>query len=201
MTSRRALNYFNREAERLTSKYDSVDFATVHKGLLPFLPAAGALVADIGAGSGRDALAMSQMGYRVIAIEPSPALRQIAIQKDMAKSVTWIDDRLPDLTRLHEMSPRFAFILCSAVLMFLTPAQLRKAFISLSELLETEGFLWITFRQYRVDGDPEFHRHEYASVIVAAEMAGLTPIADISSDDLLGRRTEWSAVALRKSQP
>lgn len=199
MAPNRAMTYFNREAARLTRRYDSVDFATVHRGIGPYLPKVGRWIADIGAGSGRDALALVDMGYRVIAIEPSRALRRIAEHKDPEHRVIWVDDRLPKLDNLKAKGQLFDFILCSAVIMFLSPRELKPALRAMADLLSDEGVLWLTFRPFPLQGDAPFHDHSRIDVLRASTEVGMRPVGGDLSTDLLGRDALWHAVALRKT--
>jgi SAM-dependent methyltransferase len=65
--------------------------------VLPLLPAAPASVIDIGAGTGRDAAWLAERGYRVVAVEPTEALRSRAIALHPSPAIEWIDDSLPAL--------------------------------------------------------------------------------------------------------
>lgn len=72
---------YDRAAETRAAEYDRLDPAAMYKPLLPFLPATGSDVLDIGAGSGRDAQWLAAQGYRVVAVEPSAGLRAYIEEK------------------------------------------------------------------------------------------------------------------------
>lgn len=59
----------------LVTQYESLTFEDVHASLLDLLPAPGATILDIGAGSGRDAAWFAARGDDVFAVEPSEAMR------------------------------------------------------------------------------------------------------------------------------
>ena len=100
-----AIGFYDRAADEIAVRYDSVSFDEVHPGLRDRLPASPARVLDVGAGSGRDAAAMCAMGHRVTAVEPAAALR--ALGAELAPGVSWRDDRLPALATLHADRERF----------------------------------------------------------------------------------------------
>ncbi|MFN3535909.1 MAG: class I SAM-dependent methyltransferase [Brevundimonas sp.] len=175
-------------AARLRDRYASVRFEEVHGPLLPYLPAPGAWVADIGAGSGRDAEALADRGYRVAAVEPSAAMRRHAGLMDARKGVRWFDDRLPDLADLRETGILFEFILCSAVLMHVAPDNLERAFQSLADLTAPGGHLAVSLRNPRADDRPGVYSdHSPPSLLVAAGSTGLRLVEQGTSQDVLSR--------------
>jgi len=133
-----------------------------------------------------------------VAVEPSAALRQIAIAKDEAHIVTWLDGKLPSLSKLKAQRTKFQLVICSAVIMFLKPVELVEGFTTMAELLETDGILWVTYRQIALKGDPRFFHHDHRCILKAAEYAGFEQVGGDTSDDLLGRTTEWQSIALRR---
>ena len=62
------------------------------------MPAAPALVLDVGAGSGRDAAWLTRLGHDVVAVEPSPAMRAEAERRHADQRIRWIADSLPGMT-------------------------------------------------------------------------------------------------------
>lgn len=175
-------------AARLKDRYASVRFEEVHGPLLTYLPEPGAWVADIGAGSGRDAEALADRGYRVAAVEPSAAMRRHAGLANIRKGIRWFDDRLPDLARLRESGTLFEFILCSAVLMHVAPEEVGRSFRSLADLLAPGGYLAVSIRSPRADERPGVYSdHALPSILSAADDAGLVLIRDGTTPDVLAR--------------
>lgn len=181
------VDYYDQDAQTFARRYDAVAFDAVHAGLLRFLPATGANVLDIGAGSGRDARAMSARGLCVTAVEPSPAFRALATDDD---GVDWIDDRLPELAALRANDRRYDFILCSAVLMLLPATQLAASFTAMAALLAIDGNLAVSLRD-PVAGEPAdlVHVHSDDAILEAAAGAGLGLVAQAMAPDALGRPT------------
>ena len=72
-----------------------------HGPVLHLLPTVPSDVLDIGAGTGRDAAALAGMGHRVVAVEPTVALRDRAALLHPSPRIEWIEDYLPRLARLR----------------------------------------------------------------------------------------------------
>lgn len=181
-----AVDYYDRDAARFAERYDSVSFGEVHSAIAQFLPPSDGAVLDVGAGSGRDARALAAMGFSVTAIEPAADLRRAASRQPNGEKVRWLDDRLPDLTQLAD--EKFAFILCSAVMMLLPPADLAASMSRMAGLLEPGGRLAMSVRN-AVPAEPAglVHAHSSAQIRAAAAAAGLDPIFERTLPDALGR--------------
>lgn len=177
--------YYDRNAAVFAARYDSVSFDAVHPLLSRHLSASGRAL-DIGAGSGRDARAMADRGLNVTAVEPSDALR--AIGEANSHGIRWIDDRLPRLARLGGAGEKYDFILCSAVIMLVAPADLSTAFISMARLLGEGCKLGLNLREPGA-GEPAelFFAHTDADILATARAAGLACIDRGEAGDAIGR--------------
>ena len=69
--------WYDREAARLAPAYASVAALPSRDWLADLLPRQPGLVVDVdvGAGTGRNALAFAAAGHEVVAVEPSAAMR------------------------------------------------------------------------------------------------------------------------------
>lgn len=181
-----AVRYYDDAAPSLAPRYDSISFDAVHVALRPFLPNTPSSILDIGAGSGRDARALAQMGHQVTAVEPSITFRRGAEAID--DSVRWLDDRLPELDALVSRSERYNFIICSAVLMLLPPNELAASFQAMAALLAEGGRLAISIRD-PIPGEPAtiFHGHSNDAILHAAAKVGLHVLDQRALPDALGR--------------
>ena len=65
--------------------------------LADLLPPAPALIVDVGAGTGRDAVAFAAAGYEVVAIEPSAGMRAEAARLHPSPRIRWMSDSLAAL--------------------------------------------------------------------------------------------------------
>lgn len=180
--------HYDRDAARFGALYSQPRFEDVHLDLLPFLPKAGGAILDVGAGNGRDAVALVQRGYVVTAVEPSLALQAWAKQHYGQTAIAWINDTLPSLAALRSDGRRFDFILCSAVLMHVPPGEIRESTETLAELLGPTGHLAISVRDRQAE-DPAgvFHDVEDEVLIDAGKQQGLRLLRRGGSEDQLGR--------------
>lgn len=178
-------DYYDRDATVFAARYDSVSFDAVHPLMSRHLSASGRAL-DIGAGSGRDARAMAARGLEVTAVEPSGGLRGIG--EANSHGIRWIDDRLPRLARLGGTGQQYDFILCSAVMILVPPADLSPAFISMAGLLGEGGKLGLNLREPAADEPAElFFAHTDADVLAATRSAGLVCIDRGEAGDAIGR--------------
>lgn len=196
-----ATEHYDRNARALFEDYQSLIPAEVHRSWLKHLPTTPGLACDIGAGSGRDANWLAEQGWDVIAVEPSEELRELS-QLHSDPSVTWLDDALPELSRLRIAGHRFNLILISAVWMHLPKIKRERAFRILSELLAPGGILVITLRH----GSDEQENRERGFYPVSVEELSrharqrAIAVLDINGDsqDQLGRaRVAWETITFQ----
>jgi protein-L-isoaspartate O-methyltransferase len=103
------------EAEALLQQYESIRFEDVHRQVRHLFPAAPSHVLDIGAGTGRDAAGFAALGHRVLAVEPTAALRTKAATFHPSPNIEWLDDSLPDLASVVSRGEKFDVVMLTAV--------------------------------------------------------------------------------------
>jgi len=144
----RSVAWYDNNADEVADRYESLSPASIHSWLLDYLPARhGGTVLDVGAGTGRDAAWLAGLGYEVVAVEPSKAMRNQAWKRHPNARVHWIDDRLPELSGVRALRMQFDLILLSAVWMHIHASHRPEAFRVLCDLLQPSGVLAITLRQ------------------------------------------------------
>jgi 2-polyprenyl-3-methyl-5-hydroxy-6-metoxy-1,4-benzoquinol methylase len=189
-----SVDHYNRDAAHFGTLYSQSRFEDVHRAMLPYLPPTGSAVLDIGAGSGRDAVALAQKGYVVTAVEPSSELRRWGQHHYRATGIEWIADRLPDLNILRSSDRRFDFVLCSAVLIHIAPEDLARSLASMANLLTPGGRLAVSVRNRQAQDRADiFHEVPAPALIEAATNAGLQLQHESASADQLGRDVRWQA--------
>jgi 2-polyprenyl-3-methyl-5-hydroxy-6-metoxy-1,4-benzoquinol methylase len=163
------------------------------------LPPTPAMAVDVGAGAGRDAAALARRGYQVVAVEPVRELREVAQRLDSNEDISWVQDSLPELSRVRGT---FELALLSAVWMHLPPTMRGQAMARLAALLAPAGLLVISLRR----GDPPKDRVMFdvpaEDVARDGERAGLRFVRLVEEGaDRLGRAgVWWQTIALHKGE-
>ncbi|MCC4318668.1 class I SAM-dependent methyltransferase [Streptomyces malaysiensis] len=183
------------DAEETARRYEAVAFETVHDDFLPWLPTDPGRVVDIGAGSGRDAAALSARGHQVVAVEPTPELRDVAERLHADAAIEWVDDALPALSGLRG---RFDLILLSAVWMHLDEQERSEGMRRLAELVSPGGRVAMSLRHGPVPAGRRMFEVSAAETIALADRFGLSPVHHGEKPDVLGRAgVRWSALVFR----
>jgi len=189
--------YYEQHAPRLVEQYESISFQDVHAALLDLLPAPGATVLDIGAGSGRDAAWFAANGYEVVAVEPSGAMLDHARKLHSSSKIHWLADSLPDLAQVRRLGLGFDLILLSAVWMHIPPAARQRSLRKLATLLAPKGRIAISLRLGAPDGERAIHAVSLQELSALAQEFGLRVLRASDSEDRLGRRdVSWTCVVL-----
>lgn len=184
-------------AERVT-QYESLAFADIHHSVLYFFPRAPSHVIDIGAGTGRDAAAFADLGHRVTAVEPTPELRSEAQRLHPHPAITWIDDSLPDLDRVHAIGERWDLVMLTAVWMHLDEAQRERAMARVAPLLRPDAVMVLSLRHGPVPAGRRMFEISAAETRELARRHGLVTIHDSEHKALLGGPAVWwSRLAFR----
>ena len=137
---------YGETAVERTRQYESIGFADVHRSILHLFPTTPSRVIDIGAGTGRDAAGFAELGHTVTAVEPTPELRTEAQRLHPHPAITWIDDSLPDLDRVHALGGRYDVVMLTAVWMHLDAGQRERAMARVAPLAEPGGLMALSLR-------------------------------------------------------
>lgn len=194
------MTHYTRHAQYLYTQYRQIDPATLHRDWIQHLPDHPGLACDIGAGSGRDANWPAAQGWDVIAVEPEAAFREQAKAESHA-NVAWLDDRLPELSQLHQLNQRFNLILLSAVWMHVPPAKRERAFRKLANLLAPGGLLVISLRHGSDEAENQsrnFHPVNVQELEQLARRRALSVLSVTDRPDSQGRsHVHWQTVVFQ----
>ncbi len=179
--------------------YESLRFVAAHRSFLRFLPPKGAACLDIGAGSGRDAAALAKRGYVITAVEPSSGLRRLAMAQHRNNAIKWIDDSLPDLTKVKKLRTRYEFVLLSAVWMHIAPNERLQSLRSMRELLSPTGCIAMTLRIGKAAPDRVMYPTNVNDLLEQAKLLGLVPayVGRTTRDSLKRTDISWIKLVLR----
>lgn len=188
---------YGEEAEALARRYERVTFEDAFGGFLPYLPKPPCRVADIGAGTGRDAAWLSARGYEVTAVEPVPEMRAVAARLHPGAGVRWIDDALPGLGKL---SGEFDLIQLRAVWMHLDADERARALPRVAALLAAGGRVLFTLRHGPVPAGRRMFDVAADEIIDAGAALALELVHRGQSGDTLGRdAVTWTDLILERS--
>ncbi|MER5784023.1 class I SAM-dependent methyltransferase [Streptomyces mobaraensis] len=188
---------YGEAAEALAEQYESVDFAEVHREVLHLFPERPGTVLDIGAGSGRDAAALAGRGHRVVAVEPTAALRAVGRRLHADRGIEWIDDSLPGLRTLR--GRRFGLVLLTAVWMHLDEDERPAAMETVSGLVDSGGRVVLSLRHGPVPPGRRMFPVTADETAALARRYGLAALHRAHGGDPLGRAdVTWSHLVLER---
>jgi len=179
------------EAEELFKLYESIPAADAHRAVLHLIPTAPGSILDIGSGTGRDAAWFAAMGHRVVAVEPTDAMRIPATTLHPSPRIEWLDDSLPDLALLRARDERFDLVMLSAVWMHLDAEQRRQAMPNLAALVRAGGVMIMKVRHGPLPAGRRMFEVLPEETIELARTQGLHPVLNV--------RTESSQEANRRA--
>lgn len=192
--------WYEVNADFITEEFEQLEFQKLHATLLNHLPQHTCSILDIGSGSGRDAAGLAELGHEIIAVEPSSALRARARSLHPHSSITWIEDKLPELKAVRKFGDHYDVIFLSAVWMHLPYHDRQPSFERILGLLKKEGLLYITLRHgpYEVvEGFWDIPDEELVQLVKNYE---LREIAQTTENDLLNRPgVSWTRFILQYS--
>ncbi|MGQ3099882.1 MAG: class I SAM-dependent methyltransferase [Sphingopyxis solisilvae] len=125
--------------------YDGLTPEDIYEHVIDLFPNRKAQVADIGAGTGRDAAWFARKGHDVLAIEPVRELREAGQALHTAENIRWLDDRLPHLNAVPS-NALFDLVTLCAVWQHLTDENRAIAMPRLAAITALGGTLIMSLR-------------------------------------------------------
>jgi SAM-dependent methyltransferase len=192
-----AVAWYDAHAEQLADGYEDLDAVQAHPQLFELVRDAPPLrVLDVGAGTGRDAAALSCLGHEVTAVDPSRKMLRLARALHADRDIAWKRDALPELASLDGA---FDLILLSGVWMHVLPAARCAAFARLAELTASSGQIYITLRNGPEDPERAMWPTGVAEIRALADALGMATTDLGRRPDLLGRDdVHWQTLLVRK---
>ena len=140
-----AIAVYDDHAPRLADRYDAIPNDRLYAPVRHLIPSRPARVADIGAGTGRDARWFAGMGHRVTAVEPVSGFLEPARATD--DRIEWLQDALPRLPRLMAQGGAFDFVNLMGVWHHLDTRERALTAPILRHLTAPRGLICLALRQ------------------------------------------------------
>ncbi|RRJ84236.1 NUDIX domain-containing protein [Aestuariirhabdus litorea] len=144
---RQTLDYYEQNASAYAEETRALPMEPLYSRFLALVPPAGRIL-DLGCGSGRDSLFFARSGYRVTAVDASPAMVAEAAR------LTGLEAGVMRAQQL-EAQACYEGIWCSASLLHSPQAELPELFDRIARALVPEGVCYASFKRgagERVDG-------------------------------------------------
>jgi SAM-dependent methyltransferase len=170
------------EAEELFRRYEGIPAADAHRAVLHLIPTAPGSILDIGSGTGRDAAWFAAMGHRVVAVEPTDALRLPAMTLHPSPLIEWLNDSLPELASLRTRGESFDVVMLTAVWMHLDAQQRRRAMPNLAALVREGGTVIMKIRHGPVPVGRRMFEIPAEETIELARMQGLHLVLKVRTE-------------------
>ena len=193
-----AWKFYDDNSERLFNDYVSLKFKDIFSDIEQFICNSSGCALDVGAGSGRDSAALSDLGFDVTAVEPSKKMRELAASFYRKNKIKWIDDSLPFLKKIISSKKKFDLILISAVWMHLTSQEQVESLSSLMKLLQPKGNIIITLRLGPKEPDRHIQEINISELLTNALKLGfiIAYVSEIRDDSFNRPHIKWQKVVL-----
>ncbi len=181
----------------------AIDFQTLHRDFLPFIPRVPSHILDVGAGIGRDAFEFWKMGHTVVAVEPLLEFRTTGKDLYQSSTIEWWDDALPTLEKLDNYLDTFDFTLASGVWHHLNLKEQTIAMQRISELLNPGGLFALSLRNGPAGAGKHIFPTELRQVEISAKRNGLIPIFNSKNQpSLMPNKPQviWDKLVLKKME-
>lgn len=162
----------------LIARFEAVSPHQLYAPIADLLPTAPAKIADIGAGTGRDAAWLRDQGHDVVAVEPVDELRRAGRALHPSPGIEWLNDRLPHLRDLRSRKSGFDRVLLSAVWQHLDHEERRIALRTLADLTAPGGMVIMSLRHGPGASSRPVHEARPADTIEEARQAGFALIRE-----------------------
>ena len=192
------------EAEDLFKRYEGIPAADAHRAVRHLIPTAPSRVLDIGSGTGRDAAWFASMGHRVVAVEPTDALRLPAMVLHPSPQIEWLNDSLPELALVRRRGERFDLVMLTAVFMHLDAQQRQRAMPNLAALVREGGTVIMKIRHGPVPAGRRMFEITPEETIELARMQDLHPVLNLrtqsSQEANRAAGVDWTNLAFVKAK-
>lgn len=185
----------------LAARFEAISTRDLLAPVLDLLPSNSVRVADVGAGTGRDAAWFAAQGHDVLAVELVAELRAFGMAHHPGSCIRWLDDRLPILAAAREHAP-FDLVTSCAVWQHLDNEVRPAAMSSLSAMTQTGGLLILSLREGVGAPDRRVFPVSVPATLAAADACGFDLVRAVEAPSVQGGNrangVRWTWLALRK---
>lgn len=189
----RTLEFYDEHAARYCRDTLKVDMRRSRAQFLEFVPQGGRIL-DAGCGSGRDSSAFRTTGYKVTAIDASPAMVRVARRRG-------VPARVKSFQQIDEVEA-FDGIWACASLLHVPRANVVAVLRRLKRALRRHGVLYITLKYgtgESVGADGRFFSYYTPKDFgKRLQRAGLRPVQHWVSDDKPSAKPTWVTYLVRR---
>lgn len=189
------IEYYNNNAEAFIENTRNVDFHNIQNKFLENLPA-GAMILDLGCGSGRDTKYFLDRGYTVYAIDGSKRLCELAA------GYTGIAVKCMLFNQLSDEEKYDGIWACSSLL-HVPSEELKDVLVRIKNALKLDGIAYLSFKHGDFEGIrngrffTDMTAHAFADII--EKVNGLyIENQEITEDVRSDRIEKWLNIILRK---
>ena len=198
ISTRTTQEWYEVNADLITEEFEKLDFKDIHSDFLKYLPRKPCAILEIGAGTGRDAAWLADLGHLVIAAEPSNEMRTRAQFLHKQTNIHWVNDKLPYLDTVIQVEDQFDVIFLSAVWMHLEPSERSPSLKRIVNLVKPGGLVYITLRHGPFEEIEGFWDIADDEVMEMAREYGLVLLnLVIQEDHLIRPGVSWSRMIFR----
>ena len=198
ISTRTTQEWYEVNADLITEEFEKLDFKDIHSDFLNFLPQQPCTILEIGAGTGRDAAWLAELGHLVIAAEPSNEMRTRAQALHKQTNIRWVKDKLPNLDNVLQIAGRYDVVFLSAVWMHLAPSERSLSLERIVNLVKPGGLVYITLRHGPFEEIEGFWDIADDELTELARNYGLVLLKLVIQEDHLDRPgVTWSRMIFR----
>lgn len=132
------LRYYKKHAHEFSKKTENLDLDNIRQLFIHHL-SPGARILDLGCGSGRDSVAFLSAGYKVTAIDASPAMVHLALKLGIKARVMKFDEM--------RFKSEFDGIWACASLLHVPKKEISSVLIRCEKALKPGGIFFITLKE------------------------------------------------------
>ncbi|MCR4564804.1 MAG: class I SAM-dependent methyltransferase [Bacteroidales bacterium] len=193
------VDFYNQYSGKQAELYESADMSTMYKRIVSFLPDNGRVL-EIGCGSGRDARALVELGFSVVATDASQGMILQAVERNKAENsnLRFICTSFPLADNHYLLRESFDLVLAVAVLMHFSPQERYLLLKQIAKMLKPQGVFYCTFKNQISIDERLYQIIDAAELSKECQQTGLKNLFQQADNDILGRETTWITSVFEK---